>query len=153
MCSKSTKTEAVFTKIQNEQWMKWKIFFKLWSVFKKYQNWSCIYQDTKWTMNETLIFFKIQGVFKTYQDWSCIYQDKNEQWMTLAFNTIFKQVFHWWKHFWNSILDRQWRYTNIFLLMYTDTPKFYPWDELSVKEKKKKKKKQTKKKKHTASRV
>ena len=40
----------------------------------------------KWTMNETFILFEIWGVFKKYRDWSCIYQDRNEQWIKRWFS-------------------------------------------------------------------
>ena len=49
------------------------------AVFKKYRDWSCIYQNRKETMNERLIFSKIRGVFKQYRNWSNIYLDRNKQ--------------------------------------------------------------------------
>ena len=36
---------------------------KIKSVFKKYQDWSCIYQDKKWTMNDTIFCPIIVGKF------------------------------------------------------------------------------------------
>ena len=53
----------------------------------------------------------IQSVFKKYQDWSCIYQDRNEQWMKHSFSLkqfpshskhLFQRVFLLSKCPWNT---------------------------------------------------
>ena len=80
LCWKSIETEAVFTKTEmNNEWNI--NFLQNLRCVEKVSRLKLYLPSQKWTMNETLIFFKIWDALKKYQDWSCIYQDRNEQWM------------------------------------------------------------------------
>ena len=129
MCSKSIKTEAVFTKTEiNNEWIKrwfsstymmcWKsigteaVFIKTemnkeWNV-DFLQHTKCVEKVSglklylprqKWTKNETLIFFNIRDVLKKYRDWICIYQDRNEQRMKCWFSSTYEMC---WKSIGNE---------------------------------------------------
>ena len=50
---------------------------------------------TEIEINEMFIFFTIQAVWKKYDDWSCIYQERNEQEGSINFlqNTRFENKY------------------------------------------------------------
>ena len=64
---------------RNEQWMKRS--HRNMRCIEKVLKLMLYLPRQKWIMNETLILSEFQAVLKKYQDWSCIYQDRNEQWM------------------------------------------------------------------------
>ena len=104
----------------------------------------------KWTMNETLIFLQIRPVFKKYRDWSCIYQYSiwsNYFLPNTPFGTQHTysgkhsndpsipviQAFQWSKHLWNS--TNFWCGLNLclsFHLKVFRVRKSYSWDDFPV---------------------
>ena len=50
------------------------IFFKRPDMFKTIET-ETVFTKTEMNKKESFIFFEIQGVFRKYQEWSCIYQD------------------------------------------------------------------------------
>ena len=112
VCSKSIKTEILFTKkdMNNE----WNVHFLSNTRYvQKVSRQKLYLPRKKWTMNNTFIFFQIRGVFKKYQDRNSIYQERNEQWMKRSFSKqslshsthIFQRVFYWSKHLCNTSFD------------------------------------------------
>ena len=84
---KTIKTGAVFTKTEMNN--EWNINFLQNKVNSKSIKSEAIFIQQKWTMNK-IIFFKIWGVVKKYQDWTSIYEDKNKLWMKHLFSSEYK---------------------------------------------------------------
>ena len=122
VCWKSIETEAVFTKTEMNN--EWNVdFLQNTSCFKKYRDWSCIYQDRneqwmkRWfslkyelclkSIETGAVFSKIEinnewnvdflqntSCLDKVLRWSCIFQDRNEQWMKRWFFSKYEQC---WK--------------------------------------------------------
>ena len=86
VCTKSIETEAVFTKMEmnNEGNIN---FLQNTTCVQKVSKLKLSLPRWKWTMKERWIFFKIRRVFKKYRNWSWLYQDGNEQWRKHKFSS------------------------------------------------------------------